>query len=140
MDKCISIPGILNVWYVDTSYLPDDVIFKGVAGIHFSLGVQPISIPFIGEAVCEVDEQDDNNSQIQKVTLTFYTLRLLPTERDIAFVIRTIDDQLYLIGAKERPFPTVRMSATTGKTDGDAAIMKYEVNFSARKALIPCEP
>lgn len=140
MDKCISIPGIINVWYVDTNYLPDDVIFKGVAGIQFSLGVQPISIPFIGEAIGEVDEQDDNNSQIQKVTLTFYTLSPLPTERDIAFVIRTVDNQLYLIGAKERPFPTVKMSATTGKTDGDAAIMKYEVTFSARKALIPCKP
>ena len=148
MNKCYSLPGILNVWYVETRQLPDDVIYRAVAGIPVAMPVQPISIYFKGEAVCEVEESYDNrsalgtlrsskNCQMEKAKLTFTTLDEVPTRLSLAFLIRTVNNEQYIIGAKERPYPTVKVSRSTGSPDGDAAARRYEVSFTGRKALAP---
>lgn len=80
----------------------------------------------------------DNNSYIEKVKLAFSTLDEVPTEQHPAFVFQTMDGIKYMIGAKERPFPTVKISRSTGQPDGDASVRKYEVSFSAKKALALC--
>ena len=92
MNKCVSLPGIQNVWYIQRDYLPDDVVYRAVAGIPISLEASPISITVKGEAVCEVEQSFDNNSYIEKAKLTFLTLDEVPTVQHPAFVIRTIDD------------------------------------------------
>ena len=137
MNECYSLPGILNVWYVETKDLPDDVIYRAVAGIPVAMPVQPISIFFKGEAVCEVEESYDNNCQMEKAKLTFTAIDEVPTRLHLAFLIRTVNDELYIIGAKERPYPTVKVSRSTGSPDGDAAARRYEVSFTGRKALAP---
>ncbi|MBQ8712962.1 MAG: hypothetical protein IJ551_09145 [Prevotella sp.] len=137
MNNCQSLPGLLNVWYLATSNLPADVIYRAVAGIPFQIPVQPISINLKGEAVCEVEESYDNNCQMEKAKLTFITLDEVPTRQNLAFVIRTADGDMFTIGAKERPYPTVKVTRSTGSPDGDAAARKYEVSFTGRKALAP---
>ena len=135
MSKCVSLPGIQNVWYIQRDYLPDDVVYRSVAGIPVSLEAAPITISMKGEAACEVEQSFDNNSYIEKAKLTFLTLDDVPTVQHPAFVIRTIDNRYYLIGAKERPYPTVKITRSTGQLDGDPSVSKYEVSFNAKKAL-----
>ena len=89
-------------------YIPTDICYRAVAGIPVKLSEQPISISLVDVAVCEIEEQTDNNVQMEKVKLTFSTLRELPTRQNIAFVIRTVDGSKFIIGSKERPYPTVR--------------------------------
>ena len=50
----------------------------------------------------------------------------------------TIDGTKYVIGAKERPYPAVKITRSTGRPDGDSSVRKYEVSFTARKALALC--
>lgn len=138
MSKCLSLPGIQQVWYILRDYLPEDVVYRSVAGIPISLQEQPISIIMKGEAVCEVEQSYDNNSYIEKAKLTFLTLDDVPTDQHPAFVIRTVNDDYYVIGAKERPYPTVKITRSTGQPDGDASVRKYEVSFTAKKALALC--
>ena len=138
MNQCRSLPGILNVWYLSTANLPADVIYRAVVGIPFQIPVQPKNINLKGEAVCEVEEQYDNNCQMEKAKLTFITLDEVPTREHLAFVIRTADNEMFVIGAQERPYPTVKVTRSTGSPDGDAAARKYEVSFTGRKALAPC--
>ena len=138
MSKCLSLPGIQQVWYISRNGLPDDVVYRSVAGIPITLQEQPISITMKGEAVCEVEQSYDNNSYIEKAKLTFLTLDDVPTDQHPAFVIRTVNDEYYVIGAKERPYPTVKITRSTGQPDGDASVRKYEVSFSAKKALALC--
>ncbi len=137
MNNCYSLPGILNVWYVEADKLPSDVTYRAVAGIPVEMPVQPVSIYFKGEAVCEVEETYDNNCQMEKAKLTFTALSEVPTRLRLAFLIRTANEERYIIGAKERPYPTVKVSRSTGSPDGDAAARRYEVSFTARKALAP---
>lgn len=135
MNTCHSLPGITLLSYLADDYLPSDICYKAVAGIPVAITQQPISIPTVDVAVCEVEEQTDNNVQMEKVKLSFSTLRELPTRQNIGFVIRTVDGKLYIIGSKERPYPTVKVTTTTGQPDGDASVRKYEVSYTARKAL-----
>ena len=135
MNNCISIPGIRQVSYLTTDNLPDDITYRAVAGIPVSGIDQPISVTLTDEAVCEVEQQNDNNSQIEKLKLTFSTLKELPTRQRLAFVIRTMHDEYFIIGAKERPYPTVKVTSTTGQRDGDASVRKYEVSYTAKKTL-----
>ena len=136
--KCLSLPGIQQVWYISRSGLPDDVVYRSVAGIPVSVIEQPISITMKGEAVCEVEQSYDNNSYIEKAKLTFLTLDEVPTDQHPAFLFQTIEGDIYIIGAKERPYPTVKITRSTGQPDGDASVRKYEVSFSAKKALALC--
>ena len=137
--KCISLPGIIKVWYIQRDYLPDDVIYRAVAGIPVSLLEQPISITMKGNSTCEVEQSYDNNSYIEKSKLTFLTLDDVPLDQHPAFVIETVDEEYYVIGAKERPYPTVKITRSTGQPDGDPSVVKYEVSFTAKKALALCE-
>jgi hypothetical protein len=138
MSKCLSLPGIQQVWYILRDYLPDDVVYRSVASIPISLQEQPISITMKGEAVCEVERSYDNNSYIEKTKLTFLTLDDVPTDQHPAFIIKTVNDELYLLGSKERPYPTVKITSSTGQPDGDTSVRKFEVSFTAKKALALC--
>ena len=139
MSKYLSLPGIQQVWYILSDHLPDDVVYRSVAGIPIYLREQPISITMKGEAVCEVERSYDNNSYIEKAKLTFLTLDDVPTDLHPAFIIKTVNDELYLLGAKERPYPTVKITSSTGQPDGDTSVRKYEVSFTAKKALARCK-
>ena len=136
--KCLSLPGIQHVWYISRDYLPDDVIYRSVVGMSITLLEQPIRINLKGEAICEVEQSIDNNSYIEKVKLTFLTLDDVPLDQYPAFLFQTIDGDIYLIGAKERPYPNVKITRSTGQPDGDASVRKYEVSFTAKKALARC--
>ena len=138
MSKCLSLPGITHVWYILRDYLPDDVVYRAVADIPVTLQASPINISLKGEAVCEVEQSFDNNSYIEKSKLTFLTLDEVPTDQHPAFVIETVNGDKYVIGAKERPYPTVKITRSTGQPDGDPSVRKYEVSFTAKKALALC--
>ena len=139
MNKCLSLPGITHIWYILRDYRPNDVVYRAVAGIPVSLSEQPISITMKGSAICEVEQSFDNNSYIEKAKLTFLTLDDVPIDQHPAFVIETVDGDIYVIGAKERPYPTVKITRSTGQLDGEPSVRKYEVSFTAKKALAPCD-
>ena len=92
-----------------------------------------------GEAVCEVEQSHVNNSFIEKVKLNFLSLDDVPTVNHPAFVFQTIDGNIYIIGSKERPYPTVKITRSTGHIDGEPSVRKYEVSFTAKKALALCD-
>jgi len=139
MSKCVSLPGIKKVWYLNRDFLPEDVIYRSVVGMSVALLHPPTSINMIGEAVCEVEQSHDNNSFIEKVKLNFLSLDDVPTVNHPAFVFQTIDGNIYIIGSKERPYPTVKITRSTGHLDGEPSVRKYEVSFTAKKALALCD-
>lgn len=138
MNKCISLPGITNVWFIMHDDLPSDVVYRSVAGIPITLEVVPNEIMLKGEAVCEVEQTYDNNSYIEKARLTFLSLEDVPIDQRPAFVFKTADGDIYIIGSMERPYPTVKITHSTGQPDGDSSVRKYEVSFTAKKALALC--
>ena len=90
-------------------------------------------------AVCEVEEEDGNGVQMEQAKLKFSTLAAIPTRGPLAFVFITMNNEQFLMGAREKPHATVKVASTTGQTDGDASIKSYTVTFKARKALVRYE-
>ena len=75
--------------------------------------------------------------QVQFIAL-FYTLDNIPVQKHLAFVIFTANNETLIIGTKEAPFPTFKISKSTGSPSGDPAVKKYEVTFKGKRTLIPC--
>ena len=138
MKKCHALPGILKIWTVSRSSLPNDVVYRAVAGIPIQVQFNLTSITMKGPAFCEVEQTFDNNSYIEQTRLTFSTLDEVDLDKHPAFVIQTMDGNRYIIGSKERPYPTVKITNSTGQLDGEPAVRKYEVSFNAKKALAIC--
>lgn len=123
---------------MDCSLLPADITLRALAGVPVGIFTTVNDICKIGEATCETEEQFDNNSQVEKATLTFRTLDELPTYRHLAFVIFTTNSDTFVIGTKELPYPTVKITRSTGTPDGEPSVRKYEVSFTAKKSLVLC--
>ena len=135
--KCISLPGIKAVSYIPTEFLPADLIYQALSGYQISITHQPTPITQNSTAICDLEQFPDNNTPIEKAKLTFSTLDSIPTSTPLAFLIETVNGDNYVIGTRERPYPTIKTSNSTSKPEGDPAVTKYEITFTARKALIP---
>ena len=133
-----SLPGIKRIAYIATDLLPDDITLKAVAGIPVNITGTATEIDVIGEANCETDSEPDNNSQLEKVDLKFNTLDIIPADSPIAFIVETVSGNNYVIGTKERPYPIVKISTSTGTTEGDPSVSKCQISFLAKKALVNC--
>lgn len=131
-----TLPGVASVFQMLTADLVRDIAYRSEAGLLVPVYKKPTAIPILGDAKCELTEQPDNNAQVEKVTLTFRTSHRLDTSQPLAFVVRTVQGQTYLIGTRERPFPTVKVSHTTGAPSGDASVYEVQVSLTHRKALV----
>ena len=136
--SCINLPGIKTVSYLPTDNLPADLIYQALSGYQITLNSHHSTLILTNcNAVCDLEQSPDNNTPIEKAKLTFSTLDSIPTSTPLAFLIETVNGDNYVIGTRERPYPTIKSSKTTSKPEGDPAVTRYEVTFTARKALIP---
>ncbi len=136
----ISLPGITAISYIPATNLPADLIFQALAGYPVTITAASTSIPLASIPTCELEESPDNNTQTEKAKLTFTTLDTLPTITPLAFLITTAAGNHYILGTRERLYPTIKATTNTSIPDSSTAAHKYEVSFTARKALIPYNP
>ena len=133
-----SFPGIKRIAYIATDLLPDDITLKAVAGVPVNITGTATEIDVIGEANCETDSEPDNNSQLEKVDLKFNILDIIPTDSPLAFIVETVSGNKYVIGAKERPYPIIKISTSTGTTVSIQSVKQMQITFFAKKAIINC--
>lgn len=134
-----SLPGLTKVGYIPCKLLQPDITLRAMSGIPVGIYSLTTDVELTGAATCESTSSPDNNAQLEKATLTFYTTDdTVPIDTPLAFVATTVQGQSYIIGRYEQPFPSVKRTRTTGVPDGDRSVLKYEVTFSALRALVPC--
>ena len=138
--SCISLPGITAISYLPCTDLPADLIYQALTDCPVTISASATEIALKSIPTCELEESPDNNIQIEKAKLSFTTLDTLPTGSPLAFLITTVAGRHYILGAREKLYPTIKVTTNTSKPDGDAAVHRYEVSFTARKALIPYNP
>ena len=136
--SCISLPGITAISYLPCTDLPADLIYQALTDCPVTITSSATEIDLKSIPTCELEESPDNNTQTEKAKLSFTTLDTFPTSTPLAFLITTAAGSHYILGARERLYPTVKVTTNTSKPDADAAVHRYEVSFTARKALIPC--
>ena len=132
------LPGIIKIHAVLATSLMSSITQKALANVPVGIFADTFLVPQIGDAVCELETQFDNNSTLEKVKLTFSTTIRLPRYHHLAFIINTVDGKQYLIGTADKPYPIIKMDDSTGKVDGDSAVTKCTISYSNIVALVPC--
>ena len=135
--NCISLPGITAISYMPCDSLPADLIYQALTDCPVTINTSATEIALKSIPSCELEESPDNNTQIEKAKLSFTTLDTLPTSIPLAFLITTTAGNHYILGTREKLYPTIKVTSNTSKPDAEAAVHRYEVSFTARKALIP---
>lgn len=101
----VSLPGIRHIYSVPITYLVPNITYRALASMSVPVYIPPSSrLKFYGDAVCDVTSADDNNTRIEKVTLTFHTAKTVPTT-PVAFVIRTVPGDTYIYRYEGSPVP-----------------------------------
>lgn len=96
------------------------------------------AINIIAKATYTWEGNTVNNARQEKGTLKFITNDYIPDHEPLAFVLTTPDQQQYIVGKRERCYPVIKYSDTTGQRAGDRAARTYTVTYVAQKAAIEC--
>lgn len=138
MNNCdFKMPGIRAVSILPCSMLPADIMLKSMAGIPVTLLTdKQESVPFFGLPVLESSTEYKNGGYVQATKLTLRSTAQLPRNVPVAFIVDCNDGSRWIIGTRERPYPIINGTATTGEADGDGAVTEYEISLTAAKSLI----
>lgn len=134
---CNKMPGIIAVKWMHAEELSPCILEKFVAGLPVALSAigNPLTLVDVGSA--EGLQSVEHNGLVGKATLEFKTLDEVPRDEDIVWAAQDADENWWLIGARERPYPIVEVSQSTGTPGGDPAVATVKVTHQAKIALIP---
>lgn len=132
----ISLPGIFKIGFLECSKLAPQLALKSIAGVPIAILTEITDVIFSGEATCEAVSENDNNGKSEKTTLKFTTTQKIPDNSPLAFVVQCVNGQKFLVGAKERPYPIVKITTDTGTTSGNASAYFVEITHIALKSLL----
>jgi hypothetical protein len=138
LNSTTSLPGIRSIGYVDCDLLMPHVVLRGICAMDVPILTQITMLDFCGSPTCSCKREPQGNGKTEVATLKFSCVEELPLHKHLGFVVIDANGKQYLIGSRERCFPTVTATADTGTPSGDAAITTYEVQWNSLKALIPC--
>lgn len=128
------LPGITRIGYVETKYLPTNIMYKSQAGIPVAIMTNVKPIKFFGMPQIEADMQFVNFGTIEEISIRFDSLDDIPLNRDIAFVVQDANNENFIIGSKEE-HAVIHRQYDSSDTDGKATYT-YKINHKSRKALI----
>ena len=115
--------------------LAPNVVEKYMAGLLVGVYPLPREVEQYGTGACEAANELDDGTYYEKTVLQFSTAEEITNTTPLAFVIMDAQENYYLIGAKENPYPIVEI---TKGVSPDANVNGIKVTFSRRKSLIPC--
>lgn len=135
--NCNRMPGVIAVRWIKAANLSSHLLEKYIAGVPVALGTIGNELKLEDTASASGLNSVENNGLTSKAELEFKTMDEVPREEDIAWAVQDADGNWWLIGTRERPFPVVEISQSTGTPGGDPAVATVKVTHSAKIALIP---
>lgn len=135
--NCNRMPGVIAVRWIKAANLSSHLLEKYIAGVPVALGTIGNELKLEDTASASGLNSVENNGLTSKAELEFKTMDEVPRDEDIAWAAQDADGNWWLIGTRERPFPVVEISQSTGTPGGDPAVATVKVTHSAKIALIP---
>ena len=132
------LPGIMKIGWVNCDCLPNNIPLSGVSRLPISILSEINYLTFFGNPDCRCVTEKKNNGWSQSATLKFLSCDDIPYESHIAFIVADVNNNWYIIGAKERPYPVVKFEKASGAPSGDPAGISYEITHKAIRTLLPC--
>lgn len=134
---CNKMPGIIAVKWMHADELSPHIREKFIAGLSVAIGAVGNRLTLVDTGSTEGLRSLENNGLTGKATLEFKTLEVVPTDEDIVWAAQDADENWWLIGARERPYPIVEVSHSAGTPGGEPAVTTVKVTHTAKIALIP---
>lgn len=139
MNSCCHIlPGIKKIGWVKCEMLPKQLDLSGLSRLPVPLLADINEITFFGTPDCRCVSDIENNGISEAASLKFLSGEDLPFKDHIAFVVTDVNDNSYIIGAFERPFPVIKTERSSGSPSGDPAGIRYEITHKAIRTMVPC--
>lgn len=132
------LPGVKSIGCVDCLKLVDNVALRGICRMLVPVMTDVQMVEVFDEAECSCKTERDNRQNTDTASLKFLAPELLPIHLHLGFVVTDVNDKQYLIGAKEPPYPQVKIEHRCGLPSGDGAGFFYEVTHIALKSLVQC--
>ena len=130
-----SLPGIIAIYTVPCALLSPNIEQKYMAHLPIGIFPLPTAVEHFGNASCEAEQEYDNGYYSEKTVFQFTTTDELDNAMHLAFVVTDANNQSYIIGTKEAPFPMVEITKTVDKEEN---VYHVKVTFANRKSLVPC--
>ncbi len=135
--NCIQMPGIIAVRWIKAEQLGSHLMEKYIAGLPIAIGVPGNELELVDAATASSITSVENNGLASEAELEFKTLDTVPKDEDIAWAVQDADEKWWLIGTKEKNYPTVEVSTSAGTPSGDPAVSTVKVTHKAKIAIMP---
>ncbi|MEE1131781.1 MAG: hypothetical protein UHX00_09225 [Caryophanon sp.] len=133
-----SLPGIAQIGYCLCENIQPNIVLKHSSGIPVGVFTDIVPVRFFGQPSYEAVEEYDNNGRKVLCTLKFVSNDNIPLHKHLAFVITDASGTSFIIGSRERPYPVVKSSATSGNPSGESNATTYEIKWSSVGMPIRC--
>lgn len=129
MRTVTTLPGLKEIYRVRASMVPPLAAMKSAVGISVYMTSNVVKICTEGNPSVEiVDEQENNGRQVQ-TTLRFESAEKIETRTKYAFIYVDQAEEAWLVGSKEKPYPTISKTQHTGIPGQTSAVISYEVKW-----------
>ena len=142
MRTITTLPGLKEIYMVRTSMLPPLAAMKSAVGISVYLTSNVIRICTEGNPSAEIIDEYVNNGRQVTTTLHFQSAERIETRTKYAFVYVDQGGEAWLVGSREKPFPTFSKKPETGIPGQSSAVITYEVKWisNAEPTRVHLEP
>lgn len=138
MQTVQSLPGISAIYRVPASAVAKLAQIAAISGMAAPIFTDLTEICITGDAKAQCKTETTSNSSTQTATLTFKSTDALPADQIWAFIIRDVENNTWLIGSSQPPFPKISATRSTGSTESEAAVTSYEITHTDIRTMIPC--
>ena len=135
---CTNLPGIVAISYCLCENIQPNIVLKHSSGIPVGVFTEITPVRFFGQSSYDAVEEYDNNGRKVLCTLKFVSNDNIPLHKHLAFVITDASGTSFIIGSRERPYPIVKSSATSGNPSGESNATTYEFKWSSVGMPIRC--
>ena len=135
---CTNLPGIVAISYCLCENIQPNIVLKHSSGIPVGVFTEITPVRFFGQSPNDAVEEYDNNGRKVLCTLKFVSNDNIPLHKHLAFVITDASGTSFIIGSRERPYPIVKSSATSGNPSGESNATTYEIKWSSIGMPIRC--
>ncbi len=132
------LPGIKSIAFVECRLLPDNIGLHGITRNAVGIFAELQPVAFFDSPECTCTTEKKNGSYQDTASLKFSSGQWLPLRRKLAFVVTDVSGRNFVIGAKESPFPVIKVEEHKGSPSGESAAYSYEITHVALKSLVPC--
>jgi hypothetical protein len=129
--------GVHKIGCCESKYLPADVVYASLSGLPVYTLTDITLVPFYGTPECVFKTETKNNGIVETAELKFKSNFRLERGKMYAFFVKDTNEDVFLIGCREAPYPVISANEAIG-ADQESASIEYTVKWESLRALIWC--